>query len=505
MLRHGAIAYVMAIALLPAQAAASIVSEWNKVALAEVRIASRVGPPILARALAITHTCIYDAWAAYSPMAIGTVLGGSLRRPEVERTDANKAEAVSYAAYRCLLNLFPAAAARLRVAMTGFGYDPSNASIDITTPAGVGNIAAQAVIDERRNDGSNQYGDLAPGAYADYTGYVPRNPPLGFCTPLVLHCPPQIVTDPIHWQPLISDTGSTQKFIAPHWERVRPFALKSAAQFDDMPWLAPPPDVQQGGPFNYARNVNEALRYSRELTQKRKILVEYWADGPDSELPPGHWGLFAQFVSQRDGHSIGRDARMFFVVHNASFDAGIVAWHLKRKYDGVRPITAVRFFKQGQTVLAWGGPGRPIEQIPGEKWTPYNPGSNLTPAFPGYISGHSTFSRASAKALQLFTGSDYFGFSTVIPPNFGRVEPGVPAVPTEIRFHRFSDAARQAGKTRLYGGIHFADDNMVGQRTGRVIGRQAFAKAQRYFNGLPPVPPNPDEDGDDGQDEDSDD
>ena len=505
MLRHGAIAFVMAIALLPAQAAASIVSEWNKVALAEVRIASRVGPPILARALAITHTCIYDAWAAYSPMAIGTVLGGSLRRPEVERTEANKAEAVSYAAYRCLLNLFPAAAARLRVAMTGFGYDPSNASIDITTPAGVGNIAAQAVIDERRNDGSNQYGDLAPGAYADYTGYVARNPPLGFCTPLVLHCPPQIVIDPIHWQPLISDTGSTQKFIAPHWERVRPFALKSAAQFDDMPWLAPPPDVQQGGPFNYERNVNEALRYSRELTQKRKILVEYWADGPDSELPPGHWGLFAQFVSQRDGHSIGRDARMFFVVHNASFDAGIVAWHLKRKYDGVRPITAVRFFKQGQTVLAWGGPGRPTEQIPGEKWTPYNPGSNLTPAFPGYISGHSTFSRASAKALKLFTGSDYFGYSTVIPPNFGRVEPGVPAVPTEIRFHRFSDAARQAGKTRLYGGIHFADDNMVGQRTGRVIGRQAFAKAQRYFNGLPPVPPNPDEDRDDDQDEDSDD
>ena len=87
MLRHGAIAFVMAIALLPAQAAASIVSEWNKVALAEVRIASRVGPPIIARALAITHTCIYDAWAAYSPMAIGTVLGGSLRRPEVERTE----------------------------------------------------------------------------------------------------------------------------------------------------------------------------------------------------------------------------------------------------------------------------------------------------------------------------------------------------------------------------------------------------------------------------------
>ena len=119
---------------------------------------------------------------------------------------------------------------------------------------------------------------------------------------------------------------------------------------------------------------------------------------------------------------------------------------------------------------------------------PYNPGSNLTPAFPGYISGHSTFSRASAKALKLFTGNDYFGFSTVVPPNFGRVEPGIPAVPTTIRFQRFSDAARQAGKTRLYGGIHFSDDNMVGQRVGRVVGQQAFARAQLYFSGITPDP-----------------
>ena len=85
---------------------------------------------------------------------------------------------------------------------------------------------------------------------------------------------------------------------------------------------------------------------------------------------------------------------------------GIIAWHFKRKYDGVRPITAIRYAKQGKTVHAWGGPGRPTEKIPGEQWMPYNPGSNLTPAFPGYFSGHSTFSSASATVLQLFTGSD---------------------------------------------------------------------------------------------------
>ena len=112
---------------------------------------------------------------------------------------------------------------------------------------------------------------------------------------------------------------------------------------------------------------------------------------------------------------------MFFAMHNASFDAGIVAWHIKRKYNGVRPITAIRFAKQGQNILAWGGPGRPIEHISGGKWSPYNPGTNLTPSFPGYFSGHSVFSRSSATVLWLFTGDDFFGFSTVLPAGFGRV------------------------------------------------------------------------------------
>ena len=177
---------------------------------------------------------------------------------------------------------------------------------------------------------------------------------------------------------------------------------------------------------------------------------------------------------------------MFFAIHNAMMDAGIFAWHTKRKYDGTRPITAIRYLKQGQIIRAWGGPGRPIENIPGEKWTPYNPGSNLTPAFPGYPSGHSTYSAAGAAVLRLATGSDTFGFSTVIPANFGRVEPGVPAVPTTVAFQTFSEAATQAGLSRLYGGIHFSDDNTTGQTVGALIGQQAWIKAQMYFAGITP-------------------
>src|SRR6516225_1621804 len=96
-----------AVVLFSISAGATIVTDWNNAALAEVR-ASKLGPPMVARALAIAHTCMYDAWAQYDDHAVATtVLGGSLRQPNGQRTDPNKAQAISFAAYRCLVNLFP--------------------------------------------------------------------------------------------------------------------------------------------------------------------------------------------------------------------------------------------------------------------------------------------------------------------------------------------------------------------------------------------------------------
>jgi hypothetical protein len=165
---------VAVVAMLATTAGATVVTDWNKAALAEVRLSKslRNGPPIVARALAIVHTCMYDAWAAYDDVAIGTVLGSSLRRPHAEHNDANKTEAISFAAYRCLRNLYPgglvsdppgsSSRVRLDAALAGHGYDPGEASImNPATAAGVGNLAAQAVIDFRANDGANQYGNAA--------------------------------------------------------------------------------------------------------------------------------------------------------------------------------------------------------------------------------------------------------------------------------------------------------------------------------------------------------
>jgi hypothetical protein len=100
-----------------------------------------------ARALAIVHTSMYEAWAAYDPVAVGTRLGASLRQPPAKRTLARKSKAISFAAYRALLNLYPSRSADLTAFMRALGYNPNNTSTDPSTAAGVGNTAAKAVLD----------------------------------------------------------------------------------------------------------------------------------------------------------------------------------------------------------------------------------------------------------------------------------------------------------------------------------------------------------------------
>ena len=159
-----------------AQSTPTIVVQWNNAALQGVRD-SKLGPPMVARALAIVHTCIFDAWAAYDKKAVGTQLGGSLRRPESERTAANKNKAISFAAYRAVVDLFPIDKTTVfDPTMAALGYDPTDQSADVKTPTGIGNVACNAVLTFRHNDGSNQLGNLTASGvpYADYTRYVAR-------------------------------------------------------------------------------------------------------------------------------------------------------------------------------------------------------------------------------------------------------------------------------------------------------------------------------------------
>ncbi len=444
------------------------VVRWNEAALEAIR-STHPGPPMVARALAILHTCIYDAWAAYDSQAVGTRLGGTLRRPVAERTLANKNEAISYAARAALVDLYPTEASRFNDLLSSLGHDPSDTSANKNTPSGIGNFAAKAVIAFRHGDGSNQLGDLHPGPYSDYTGYEPVNDP-------------DHINDANHWQPLRVSDGHggfvVQRYIAPHWGLVTPFALKSASQF------RPADPRPTHPPGHYRQQADQVLDYSANLTDKQKVIAEYWADGPSSELPPGHWALFAQHVSGRDNHDLDADVKMFFAMTNAVFDASIACWEAKRHWDYVRPVTAIRFLFKGKKVRAWAGPNKGTGKIDGGDWRPYQAESVVTPPFPEYVSGHSTFSAAAAEVLERFTGSDAFGASKTRKAGSSAVEPGtVPKADVTLSWATFSDAADEAGVSRRYGGIHFEEGDLRGREMGRLIGAQSWEKAQAHITG----------------------
>ncbi len=444
------------------QSSDNVVLMWDHVMLEALRTTA-IGPPMLARALAVVSTGMYDAWAAYDDVAIGTQLGGTLRQDVSERTMANKEEAISYAAYQTLVDLLPAKVALFDALMNDLGY-PINPTPVPDTPAYVGITAANALIAFRHNDGSNQL-----GGYADNVGtYQPVNTW-------------DQLNDIEHWQPLRFRGGSGQQiiqtFLASHWDHVIPFSLASADQF------RPPPPAAFGS-SEFQQQAEQVLEFSANLTDRKKVIAEYWADGPASELPPGHWQLFGQFVSQRDGHSVDDDVKMFFLLSNAVFDAGIASWEAKIFYDYVRPITAINYLFEGQWVEAWAGPGLGTQPILGERWRPYQVTTFPTPPFSEYVSGHSTFSSAAAEVLKRFTGSDDFGMTIVIPVGWSRVEPGdVPKREITLYWPTFKSAADEAGISRLYGGIHFAQGDREGRKLGTLIGESVWNKAQYYFSG----------------------
>lgn len=451
------------------------------------RSVDRVGarPTIISREMAIAMTAMYDAWAAYDGRAVGTRLGASLRRPPEERTVRNKSTAIAHAVYRALLYSYPEDAAWLAEQMRAEGGDPADDSADVSTPQGIGNTAAAAVISYRRRDGANQDGD-EPGSsgrpYSDTTSYEPRNP----------H---DRVVDPDRWQEIPFDDGKGGTvyvpFLTPHWYRVKPFALERSDQFRP----GPQPKV---GSDELRKDVEACIRYNGNLTVQEKSIVEFMRDGPRSTGQSGHWLRFAADVSRRDRHTLDQDVKLFFSIANIVFDAFISCWETKRHYDTSRPWTLIHHLYKGQMIRGYLGPCKGFGLIPGEEWRPYSPSTFVTPPFPGYTSGHATASGAASRILELFTGSDRFeclairkageltelgcsvsqmqAFQGVLAPLRDEREVRLP-LPT------FSGTAEMAALSRALGGYHIPTDNIVGLDVGRRLASWSWPRYQAYFDG----------------------
>jgi hypothetical protein len=598
--------------LLPATE--TIARVWNERALSAIRN-DTPHPPAQARNLFSFSVCMYDAWAAYDPVAVGYVYRGKHTASDVA---AARREAISYAVHRMMRERHAysrTAAATLGAndgQMWSLGYDPGNETRDPSTPAGVGNRVYDAVSAWFINDGANQAGGTPypfanpPIAYPDYPvgqgGYVYLNPPLATDRPGIDDGFGHTVVDVNRWQRLqivnaVDQNGFPQGPIQPYlgaqWLGVRPFSLVRTEA--TQPWINPGVPPSLGGPQDTAfrADVVAVLRASSELSPddgvwvdispaafgnsslgtndgqghplnpatgqpyapnlvKRgdftRVLAEFWADGPNSETPPGHWNSLANAVSDHPNlvkriggtgpvlDDLEWDVKLYFALNAAVHDAACTAWSLKRYYDGCRPLTAIRYMAiKGQSsnpalpsyhaqglplitnlielvtsatvssgrhagltpgkiaVRSWPGqPADPVNQtsgvrwIHGDAWVPYQKANFVTPAFPGFTSGHSTFSRSAAEVLTAITGSEFFPGGMAIYTAVANTSLGFERGPSQditLQWATYYDAADQAGLSRIWGGIHPPADDFGGRISGAHCGQGVWSLARRYWDG----------------------
>lgn len=448
----------------------NIAYKWGEMALqATANDTERFNPrpTVTSRYLGLIFVAVFDAWSRYDEQASPVYLSDVERQPISVQTLDNKEEAISYAAYRTLCEYYYTDSLLFRSFMVELGYAPDNQSVDPATPAGIGNLAAAAVIEARKGDGANQYGE-AEGAkgmpYADYTGYLPVNTP-------------EENVDINRWQPKYFVTKDGQRYapgcLTPYWQLVKTIGIQSADQFRPGP-----PPIK--GSEQLAKEVEEVVEMQANLTDAEKALVEFMRDGPQSVQQAGHWLKFAQDVSRRDKHTLDEDVKMYFLNQVTAMDAFIASWDSKMHYDFARPYALVNDHYRGKEITGWAGPGKGFVKMKGEEWRPYSPAEFLCPPFPSYVSGHSTISGACAEALRLFTGSDQFSESQQLVAG-ALTEPDNLGDTVVLEFPTFTETAEMAGISRVLGGYHIQSENVAGLELGRDVAQEVWRFYQKHI------------------------
>jgi hypothetical protein len=412
----------------------------------------------------------FDATAPYHPTAIGVYSDLGRRPAEESATNANMNIAILYASHRVLDSLAPQHAADWDALMVSVGLDPNDAHEGTADAIGIGNAAGNAIVAVRENDGFNQLGfeggrTYDPLPYRDYTGYEPKNTAYD-------------LKDARRWQPAIVSNryGITrvQAFVTPQYALTLPYSYDDPLDFG-VP--EPKKSLKKGPKANkkYKDQADEVIEASANLTEEQKLLAELFDDKIRS------LGFSALFVSFAHEMSLLEFVHYDFLTNVAAFDAGIIVWQEKTKYDTVRPFSAIRHLYGDDPITAWGGPGMgTVSDIPADQWRPYL----NTADHPEYPSGSAAFCSAHAQASRLYLGTDALGWTVPIPAGSSIVEPGItPAVDTALYFPTFTDFQTKCGYSRLHGGVHFEDAILASFDLGNQIGTHAYDFVRAHIDG----------------------
>ncbi len=592
---------------------ASLARHWNETLLEAIR-SDTARPTVHARNLFHLSAAMWDAWAAYEETASQVFHQEKVTIEPAMNVDRLRAITLSQAAHTLLSSRFVSSPNALKIqaeidtalVMARKHYIADNA--DAQTALDLGDRIARTIIKHGLSDGSNEAFDYQS------LSYQPLNEAL---RPDQRGNPLLVDADrwqPLELVGFVGQSGIPSSgyppFVGPEWGSVQPFSLlpedrilkrRNGVRYSVYFDAGPPPSLTgtENERVQYQQGFKEVLLYSAQLDANNdkqinispavrgnnplgtnegegytinpvtgrpyaptlanaadfyRVLAEFWADGPDSETPPGHWFVMFNLVSDqasivaRLGGQYKAKTRLqwdlqgYLALGGAMHDAAIAAWSHKGWYDFIRPISAIRYLcKLGQStdsslpnyhplgmplqtglvelttnsslesgnrhhhlaeqgvkenelvVKTWRGASyvenrrqdvAGVGWIACGDWWPYQRPNFVTPPFAGYVSGHSTFSRAAAEILTLLTESAYFpgglGIFTIRQNKFLVFERG-PSQDVKLQWATYQDAADDSAISRIYGGIHPRIDDIPGRLIGYKVGHRAYKKALSYF------------------------
>ena len=409
------------------------IQDWNAAALDIVRQWTTTSndpypnrivpsqPPMVARNLAMIQTAMFDAANAVTGKYMGYVF------QTTPQPNASENSAAASAAFEVAKALY-SANDELAVWQASLNETLSQETDTTARDSGVslGKLAAQAILAARNNDGSE--------SKSNYTSTNATG----------------------QWQRTFPDYLPS---LLAQWPNVKPFALTSASEFRS----APPPALDSP---EYAAAVDQVMQnggfQSNQRTAEQTEIALFWADGGGTATPPGHWNRIATDLTLAKQTNLLETARTFALMNIAMADAGIACWDAKYHHDVWRPIDAIRQADQDGNAATTSD----------SSWIPLL----KTPPFPTYTSGHSTFSGAASTVLASLFG-DATPFESQTDGHLAPEQRPLDASQIVTRqFDSFTQAAEEAGMSRIYGGIHFSFDNTAGLQLGREVGAATLAR-----------------------------
>ena len=428
---------VLALALLAAPLLrADVVTEWNTIMRQTFAAeASSATPPMNSRTMGMLGGAMFDAVNSVN-RNYQSYLG--YFDPTTAGIGIDMEAAAATAAYNVMTSIYTDRYGAGNPYLSNFTtlYNTQMSAIAAgdskTRGMEVGTSAAGAMITTRATDGWNAATTYSPQAFGTVGRWQPG-------------------TNPGAWG---ANSGT---FLLSQWQNVTPFTMTTGSQFrpggpaglngttpaDYQAW------VQSGAytaEFNQVKSLGSATSSTR--TADQTVIAYFWVDGPGTSSPPGHWNRIAQSISASAGLNLEQNARLFALLNLAEADTGIASWDAKVYFDNWRPMLAIN------TADTDGNPDTLVDAA----WTPLIP----TPSFGSYTSGHSAFSMTGAAVLADFFGTDNMAFT---------VDSESPFLPVGYTrsFSSFSEAAEEAGMSRIYGGIHWMSDNTDGATLGAAV------------------------------------